>query len=145
MRTKHFIAKLDDQRIVDAIAAAEQQTSGEIRVFIQHGEVADAVVAARERFEKLGMTATRERNAVLIFVAPRSQRFAVIGDAGIHERCGNDFWEGLVDGMRQHLRTENFTDAVVYAIERTGELLSQHFPRQSDDRNELPNEVQESD
>ncbi|HEY2713317.1 MAG TPA: TPM domain-containing protein [Chthoniobacterales bacterium] len=145
MRTKHFIAKLDDERIVRAIAAAEQQTSGEIRVFVQHGEVADPVVAAQARFEKLGMTATRERNSVLIFVAPRSQKFAVIGDRGIHQRCGDEFWQRLVEAMQQHLRAENFTDAVVHAIDQTGELLSQHFPRRSDDRNELPDEVEEGD
>jgi len=75
MRTKDFVAKLDHERIVRAIAAAEQQTSGEIRVFVQHGEVADAIEAAQGRFEKLGMTATSERNGVLIFVAPRSQKF----------------------------------------------------------------------
>jgi len=145
MRTKNFVAKLDHERIVRAIAAAEQQTSGEIRVFVQHGEVADAIEAAQGRFERLGMTATSERNGVLIFVAPRSQMFAVIGDSGIHERCGDEFWQRLVEAMRQHFRAENFTDAVVHAIDRTGELLSQHFPRRSDDRNELPNEVEEGD
>jgi uncharacterized membrane protein len=145
MRTKNFIAKLDHERIVRAIGAAERQTSGEIRVFIQHGEVADPIVAARARFEKLGMTATRERNSVLIFVAPRSQKFAVIGDSGIHQNCGDEFWQQLVGAMQQHFRVENFTDAVVQAIDQTGELLSRHFPRRSDDRNELPDEVEEGD
>lgn len=143
MRTKAFIERLDNDRIVKAIAVAEQRTSGEIRVYIKRGEIDDAVAEAREQFEKLGMTATRERNAILIFVAPRSQKFAVIGDEGIHQRCGDEFWQQLVHAMQQHFRAENFTDAVVHAIDRTGELLLKEFPRHPDDRNELPNRVEE--
>ncbi len=143
MRTKEFVEKLEHQQIVNAIAAAEKKTSGEIRVYIQRGEIADPIPAARQQFEKLGMTATRERNAILIFVAPRSQKFAVIGDAGIHERCGDQFWQQLVKAMQAHFKAENFTDAVVHAIKQTGDLLGQHFPRRPDDCNELPNAVEE--
>jgi uncharacterized membrane protein len=143
MRTKEFLNRLEHDRIVRAIAAAEKKTSGEIRVYIKRGEVSDTVQAAREQFEKLGMTATRERNGILIFVAPRSQKFAVLGDAGIHQRCGDAFWQQLVDAMQQHFRAENFTDAVVHAIDRAGELLAAEFPRRPDDRNELPTAVEE--
>jgi uncharacterized membrane protein len=89
------------------------------------------------------MAATRERNGVLIFVAPRSQKFAVIGDNGIHERCGDEFWHRLVKAMQPHFQADNFTDAVVHAIGQTGDLLAEHFPRRSDDRDELPNTVEE--
>jgi uncharacterized membrane protein len=143
MRTKEFVQKLEHERIVRAIAEAEKKTSGEIRVFIQRGEVDDAVVAARTQFEKLGMTATRDRNGVLIFVAPRSQKFAVIGDSGIHQRCGDPFWQELVESMRQEFKEQNFTDAVARAIGKAGELLAQHFPRSSDDKNELTDAVEE--
>jgi uncharacterized membrane protein len=143
MRTKDFLRQLEHGRIVSAIRAAEAKTSGEIRVFIQRGEVDDVFAAARKQFEKLRMTKTRDRNAVLIFVAPRSQKFAVIGDIGIHERCGDEFWQRLVEAMQEHFKAENFTDAVVHAINQAGELLGQHFPRDSDDRNELPDAVEE--
>jgi uncharacterized membrane protein len=143
MRTKEFLGKLEHDRIAKAIAAAESKCSGEIRVFIQRGELADAYVEARTQFEKLGMTQTRERNGVLIFVAPRAQKFAVIGDIGIHQRCGTEFWETIVKAMREHFRAENFTNAIVLAIEQTGAALAEHFPRQSDDRNELPDTVEE--
>ena len=143
MRTKNFVDHLEHDRIVRAIAAAEARTSGEIRVFVQHGEIGDVIAAARKKFRKLGMAATRHHNGVLIFVAPRSQRFAVIGDEGIHQRCGDAFWEELVTAMQKHFKAENFTDALVHAIERTGELLSTQFPRQPGDRDELPNAVEE--
>ncbi|HXM74516.1 MAG TPA: TPM domain-containing protein, partial [Chthoniobacterales bacterium] len=89
MRTKEFISKLDHDRIVKAIQEAESKTSAEIRVYLQRGKLADdAVNAARKRFQKLGMHKTAERNAVLIFVAPRAHKFAVVGDQAIHEKCG---------------------------------------------------------
>jgi uncharacterized membrane protein len=143
MRTKEFLERLEHNRIVNAIAEAEKKTSGEIRVFIQHGEIADPVGAARKKFEELGMTATRERNAVLVFIAPRSQKFAVIGDNGIHERCGDKFWEELVARMRAHFAAEKFTDAIANAIHDAGDLLAENFPRRPDDSNELPNAVEE--
>jgi len=143
MRTKDFLAYLDHELIVRAIAAAERKTSGEIRVFIQRGEIADSMAAARARFAKLGMTRTRERNGVLIFVAPRAQKFAVIGDEGVHAKCGDEFWQQLIEAMQTHFKAENFSDAVIHAIAEAGELLARHFPRRPNDRNELPNAVEE--
>ena len=137
------MARLEHDRIVKAIATAETKTSGEIRVFIQHGELDDVVAAAGDRFQKLGMTGTRERNAVLIFVAPRAQKFAVVGDEGIHQRCGDEFWQQLVEATGAHFQREDFTSAIVQAIEVSGERLAEHFPRTPGDRNELPNRVEE--
>lgn len=142
MRTKEFLSKLDNDSVVRAIASAEGQTSGEIRVYVQRGPIDDPVSAAQAQFQKLGMTATRERNGVLIFVAPRSQKFAIVGDEAIHQRCGDAFWQQLVNAMQLHFKAANFTDALVHAIERTGELLAVQFPRQPDDRDELPNAVE---
>ena len=143
METKSFLEKLDHERIAEAIAGAEGKTSGEIRVFVQHGPVKDPVAEAKVQFKKLGMTATRERNGVLIFVAPRSQKFAVLGDEGIHQRCGEAFWQRLVEMMREQFRRDHFTDALVQGISQAGDLLSEHFPRQPDDRNELPDRIEE--
>ena len=139
MRSKEFLSRLDHKRIVAAIAAAEAKSSGEIRLYIQRGEVAaDPLIAAEKQFTKLGMEKTSERNAILIYVAPRAQKFAVVGDVGVHRNCGTEFWEQLVATMREHFKREEFTDALVEAIETAGRLLAQHFPRQHDDRNELP-------
>jgi uncharacterized membrane protein len=143
MRTKFFIEKLDHHRIVKAIAAAEARTSGEIRVFIQQGKIDNTIAAARTQFQKLGMTATRERNAVLIFVAPRSQKFAVVGDEAIHQRCGDEFWQQLIETIGAYFKRSEFTSAIVKAIEVAGERLAQHFPRRAGDRNELADQVEE--
>lgn len=141
MKTSDFFSKLDETRIVAEIAVAEKQTSGEIRVFVSSRTPEDAVARARERFEKLGMTRTRQRNAVLIYFAPRVQKFAVIGDRGIHEKCGDAFWQETVAEIGAHLRADHFTEAVQHAVRKVGALLAQHFPPEPGDVNELPNDL----
>jgi len=141
MKTKHFIQLLDHPRIESAIAAAEAKTSGEIRVVVQHRPVDDAVSFAQAEFFRLGMQKTRDRNAVLLFVAPASQSFAIIGDEGVHQKCGNEFWNQLAAAMQADFRREDYTGALVGGIERAGALLAGHFPRRPDDTNELPDRV----
>jgi uncharacterized membrane protein len=142
MRTKEFLSQLDHARIVDAIKEAEAKTSGQIRVYVQRGEFAgDPVSAAQEKFQKLGMQATKERNGILIFVLPRAQKFAVIGDEGVHQKCGDEFWRQLVERMRAHFQKDKFTDALVEAIEDAGKLLAWHFPKTTAGLNELPDDI----
>ncbi len=144
MRTKEFLSQLDHDRIVGAIKGAEAETSGQIRLYVQRGKLeGDPVIAAQEKFQKMGMETTRERNSVLIFVVPRARKFAVIGDQGVHQKCGDQFWEQLIERMRVHFRNENFTDALVEAIEEVGQLLAGHFPKTSASTNELPDNIVE--
>jgi len=139
---KAFIEQqLDSKRIEDAIAAAELKTSGELRVVIHREAVADPVAAAREEFARLEMFRTRERNAVLILVAPASRSFAIFGDEAVHAKCGQSFWDEVAAAMTGYFREGKFTDGLVHAIERAGTLLAKHFPRRPDDKNELPDNV----
>lgn len=144
MRTKTFLDQLDHDRIVGAIKEAEAKTSGEIRIYVQRGELdGDAFDYAQRKFRQLGMEQTRERNAVLIFVAPRARKFAVIGDEGVHKKSGDEFWQDLVERMREHFQHDQFTQALVEAIESTGQLLARYFPKSLDRGNELPDNVVE--
>ena len=142
MSAPQFIQQLREPEIVAAIRAAEQKTSGEVRVFISDKDVADPVAAAQAQFNLLGMEKTRERNAVLIYLAPGSRKFAVIGDTGVHARCGDAFWQELARSMTEHFRKSEFTEGILQGIRRAGELLAGHFPRRPDDTNELPDRVE---
>ena len=142
MRTKEFLSKLEHDRIGQAIREAESNTSGEIRVYIQRGKFsADPLTAAQRKFHQLGMHKTHERNAVLIFVAPRAHKFAVVGDKAIHEKCGDALWQRVIDQMRTHFQNEKFTDALVEAIQEIGKVLAEQFPKTSINDNELPDDV----
>ena len=142
MKPGDFLTQLDDAAVVLAIQQAETKTSGEIRVFVSHRAVADPVAAAQKHFHKLRMNRTRDRNGVLIFVAPRSQKFAIFGDLGVHEKCGNVFWSQVALEMTERFKKSEWTSAVTHAIGKAGELLAEHFPRRPDDVNELPDKVE---
>ncbi len=146
MKTRDFVQALDHPRITAAIAGAEKGTSGQIRVFVTHHVTDDALAAARGQFAKLGMEKTASRNGVLIFLAPESRKFAVVGDEGIHARCGGDaFWLGVVgDTMRPQLKEGRYTDAIVAAVGEVGRVLAEHFPSSDGGgANELPDDVVE--
>ena len=142
MQTKEFIHALDDAQIATAIGAAEKSTSGEIRVFVTEKAVDDPVLAGEKEFLRLGMQKTAQRNAVLIYFAPKSQNYSVIGDEGVHQKCGQNFWNHITEEMTPLLKAHRYTDAIVTAVREIGELLATHFPIQAGDRNELPNKVE---
>jgi len=145
MRTREFLSKLEHDQITEAIREAESKTSGEIRVLIQRGKLkSDPLVAAQRKFHRLGMYKTRERNAVLIFVAPRAHKFAVVGDNAIHEKCGDEFWQRVVERMGTHFQNEQFSAALTEAVKEVGIVLERHFPKTSEDTNQLPNDVIET-
>ena len=139
------IPAIDDARVVAAIATAEKRTSGEIRVYISSRKVAEPVRAAEKQFERMHMTRTAGRNGVLIFLAPVSHTFAVIGDQGIHAQCGDAFWQELAAAMSERFKQGDFTQGLVLGIERAGALLARHFPRETDDQNELPDRIERSE
>jgi len=143
MKHRRFVSRLDHERIHAAIRAAESKSSGEIRVMVSHKPAPDPVATAQQAFLRLGMQATKHRNGVLIFVAPHSRTFAVIGDEAVHAKCGDAFWRELAEAMTGHFKREDFTAGLLHGINRAGELLAAHFPHEPDDRNELPDDVVE--
>jgi uncharacterized membrane protein len=145
MKTKELFAELDHDRITAVIQKAEKRTSGEIRVYVSHRKVSDPRHAAAHQFVKLGMDKTRHRNAVLIFIAPESQNFAILGDTAVHARCGEAFWESVAGAMRELFRQGKFTEGIVHGIDTAGRLLAQHFPADDTDHNQLPDSVVEGE
>lgn len=136
-----FLDQLEHARIERAIAAAEQKTSGEIRVVMYPKKADNPVMVAASEFLALGMHRTTHRNAVLFLIAPFSNTFAVYGDEAVHAKCGQTFWTDVAAAMTDYFKRREFTDGIVHGIERAGALLATHFPRAADDRNELPDDV----
>jgi|ERR1051326_7909747 uncharacterized membrane protein len=141
MKPNEFITQLDEARIVEAIGRAERRSSGEIRVYISRRRRADPLAMARKRFLDLGMTGTRHRNGVLIYIAPLSRTFAIVGDTGVHDKCGDAFWQEVSGVMAALMKAGRYTEAVVAAVEKVGEVLARHFPREPGDQNELPDRI----
>ncbi len=130
--------------IVKAIREAEKLTSGEIRVHIQSKCSNDPFFDGKKIFKKLQMDKTKEKNGVLIFIALKSKKFAILGDKGIHEKVGEDFWNDVRDTITEYFHKDQFQMGIVTGVGLIGEKLKKYFPRQRNDKNELPNTVSES-
>jgi uncharacterized membrane protein len=133
---------IDNDRIKEAIRRAEKRTSGEIRVSMSSLFWGDVRKAAERAFARMGMTATRERNAVLFFIVPARRRIVVLGDSGIHAKVGQECWHEIVRIVSEKFREGDFTDGLVRGIAVVGEQLAKHFPSDAaHDSNELPDDV----
>ena len=141
MKSRHFLQAVDHDRIVAAIAAAEKQTSGQIRVYVSKRKRKDALAYAKRRFTKLKMYRLPRRNGVLIFLAPLTHRFAIVGDTQVHAKCGDDFWKEVIAAMEPLLKEGKFTEAIIQGVERVGAILAEHFPPQAGNQPDLPDSV----
>jgi uncharacterized membrane protein len=142
-RPRAFLTAAERDRVQAAIAAAERETSGEIRVVVSRRVRGDALQAARKRFTQLKMQRTKERNGVLILLAVTSRRFAILGDEGIHRVVGSEGWERIRDGMAQRFRQDDFAGGLAWGVGEIGSVLRAQFPWQPGDVNELPDAVVE--
>jgi uncharacterized membrane protein len=134
---------IDLDRVEAAIRTAERGTTGEIRVAVARFYFWGDVRRAAERaFARLGMHRTQRRNGVLLYLAPKRRRFAVIGDAGIHDRVTDTFWNAISKKLEAELQAGDLTAGLEHAIATIGERLSEHFPPDPHDTNELPDRVE---
>ncbi len=138
---EEFLHLLDEDRIVAAIGEAENQTSGEIRVHVEKHCPVDLMDRAVEVFANLHMHKTRYRNGVLIYIACYDHKFAIIGDAGINAKVEDDFWSREKKILEANFKESKFTDGICEAIQQVAQVLKRHFPYQSGDINELPDDI----
>lgn len=142
MRAPDFFTEEQRHAIQHAIHEAELLTSGELRVFIDdHCKDADVLIRAATVFEKLHMHETALRNGVLIYLSVQDHKFAIVGDAGIHEKVKDDFWNATKIEMLAYFKDNKVTEGLIAGIAKAGAALGVYFPRQHDDTNELSNEI----
>ena len=131
----------EEPLVVDAIQAAERQTSGEIRVHVSTSSSEDVVTDAFKTFQRLGMHKTTHRNGVLLFLVPRERKFAIVGDQGIHELVGQHFWDAEKALLAYHFQQGQFCQGVCEVVTKVGEKLKHYFPAVNKDQNELPDTI----
>ena len=136
-----FLTPAEEAQVIEAIAQAEKNTSGEIRVHIEQHTEKPALERAQEVFHALGMDKTEIRNGVLFYVGVADHTFAIIGDEGIDKAVEADFWDCTKDIVISHFKNKQFKEGLVSGILRAGERLQQYFPFHKDDTNELSNDI----
>lgn len=142
MKSQLLFSDSDKQEIVNAIKDAEMNTSGEIRVHIEaYCKEQNVLDRAAKVFAELGMHKTDLRNGVLVYLATEDRKFAIIGDAGINQKAPTNFWECIKERMTGNFKEGRFTQGLSEGIRLAGEQLKKHFPRSSNDKNELSDEI----
>ena len=131
----------EDHRIVKAIKQAEKNTSGEIKVHIENHCKGNVEERSLFVFNRLKLNKTKLRNGVLIYLAVKDHKFAILGDEGINKVVEDGFWNDVKDLMQSRFKENRFADGLEEGIMRCGEKLKNFFPYQSDDTNEVPDDI----
>ena len=131
----------EDRRVVEAIKQAELNTSGEIKVHIENFCKTKVEKRALFIFNRLKMNKTQQRNGVLFYLAVKEHKFAILGDEGINNVVEPDFWTDIRDLMVAEFKEGHFAEGLEQGIMRCGEKLKTYFPYQTDDINEIPDEI----
>lgn len=138
---KIFLSEQEQELLLRAIEQAEKQTSGEIRLHIEPHCKQDVMDRAAYVFEKLEMHKTELRNGVLFYVAFVDKKVAILGDAGINAKVPEHFWDSVYETMRSNFSNAEIVQGLQAGIHEAGNQLAMHFPYQSNDSNELSNEI----
>ena len=139
--TEAFFTPEQQTQITDAIASAELNTSGEIRVHIESICKEDVLDRAAFLFEKLKMNKTKLRTGVLFYLSVDDHKFAILGDSGINAQVPKNFWNEIKNHVISEFRNNNYATGLSEGINMAGEQLKAHFPYQTDDVNELSNDI----
>lgn len=142
-KKKPLFNEAQQQLIVAAIQAAEKCTSGEVRVYVEsHCRYVDPLDRAAEVFAALKMHNTAARNGVLVYVALKDRQLAILGDRGIHEKVGQEFWNQQVRHILSHFNKSDYAGGIASVVTDIGHALETHFPYQrGTDTNELPDDI----
>jgi uncharacterized membrane protein len=141
-----YFSKSDLAKISATIGELERRTSGEIRVSVvrrrrwNERSLTVEELATRD-FLHLGMDKTKDATGVLLFLLLSERRFRIVADRGINERVAQETWDEMAGILTTHFRDGHYLGGVLETLRRVGAVLERHFPRQSDDTNELPNTV----
>ena len=138
---KKFLSPSEQEQVVNAIKEAEKNSSGEIRLHIEDNCKEDLLDHAAFIFEKLEMHKTELRNGVLFYVSIDPHGFAILGDAGINQKVPDNFWESTKNHVIENFKKGDYSKGLAEGIIMAGEQLKKYFPYQTDDVNELSDEI----
>lgn len=110
--------------------------------FVGRKRIGEAVRerAIRAFFEK-SLHKTREENGILIFISLLERKVWILGDVGINERIEPSFWRHFAVELSRGLKEDRACEVLCGIITACGTELARHFPRKSDDTNELTDEI----
>jgi putative membrane protein len=95
------------------------------------------MTAARANFVEAGVSRTRDRSGILVFVSELERAVCVVPDVGIDTAMLGDAWKSRVNALADAGAALDVS-AFVSALTALGPVLGEAYPRREDDINELP-------
>ena len=97
--------------------------------------------AANLAFVEQQVFRTRDRTGILLFVSRFERQVRVLADEAVYQAVERREWERLAAEVAAGMGRRPPGEALLAAVRRTGELVTQYGPvRRDDDVNELPDE-----
>lgn len=84
---------------------------------------------------------TTGRTGILIYLSLAERRAEIIADEAILKVTDEHTWGEAMTALLAEVRQGKVGEGICAAIERVGVVLSEHFPRSADDRNEIPDKL----
>ena len=97
--------------------------------------------AAAREFVARGLTRTRGRTGVLLYVAVAERYAEVVADTAIADRVDETAWRQTITGVVRALHEGRAADGLEEAVRRVGAILREHAPKSGQEADELPNRV----
>jgi len=145
MSSDFRLTEEQEKHIIGAIAEAERQTSGEIRLHLEARCPREPLERAARIFHELGMDQTERENGVLIYIATEDHKVAVYAGRGIHKQVEDGFWNDVLNLILDHFKRDDFEEGIAKAVSAVGVKLQELYPYRKDDINELSNEISYND
>lgn len=97
--------------------------------------------AALREFTARGLTRTRGRTGVLLYVALQERYAEILVDTGIDGLVEQKTWNGIIEPLLAAAREDRLTVGLIAAVDAVGAVLARHVPPVPDDVDELSNKV----
>lgn len=84
---------------------------------------------------------TLGRTGILLYVSLKEHRADIVADEAIAAKVSPDIWGDAMDALIEHVRAGRPGEGMADAVRQMGTVLATHFPRGSENPNELPDRL----
>ena len=100
-----------------------------------------ALARAIDLFKVGAERRTHGRTGILIYLSMREHRAEIVADEAIASKVPPETWGEAMVAMLPHIEAGRCADGMIAAVEKVGAVLAEHFPRDENDTNELPDRL----
>jgi uncharacterized membrane protein len=137
------IKQAETQSSCEFVAVMAQRSSNLLLKYLLPQRYRQKIAAryAKMLFNELRLDQTKRREGMMLFVSLDEHYVEIVVDQGIAQKIENQAWQDIVDDFILRVEQDRLSLGYKEAIEKSAHLLIEHFPKEGDDRDELPNHL----